>query len=177
MIMHHRQIRLLNRLQPRIRVRTLKTIKVLHQSDDSIARLSEGILLYRRISFCHHRGKFTPFKNRKSRECEQLTTKTDTRSTIKREVLPPMLGVLFPALGPESTRIRTPEIGAAVHGEDVVGDHCALLHVDGGPAVGTSPDREGGVFGCDAEVDGNGWLEAEDWRVRLVVAIKPSYQV
>lgn len=88
-----------------------------------------------------------------------------------------MLGVLFPALGPESTGIRTPEIGAAVHGEHVVGDHCAFLHVDGGPAVGTSPDGEGGVLCCDAEVDGDGWLEAEDWGFRLVVAINPSYQV
>jgi hypothetical protein len=49
-----------------------------------------------------------------------------------------------------------------VHGEDVVGDHCAFLDVHGGSAVGAASDGEGGVFGCDAEVDGDGWLEAED---------------
>lgn len=76
-----------------------------------------------------------------------------------------MLGILFPALGPESACIRAPEIGAAVHGEDVVGDHCAFLDVHGGSAVGASSDWEGGVFGCDAEVDGDGWLEAEDCQV------------
>jgi hypothetical protein len=32
-----------------------------------------------------------------------------------------MFGVLFPALGPESAGVFAPEIGAAVHGEDVVG--------------------------------------------------------
>jgi uncharacterized ferredoxin-like protein len=49
-----------------------------------------------------------------------------------------------------------------VHGEDVVGDKCAFLHVDGGSAVGASSDGEGSVFCCDAEVDWDGWLETED---------------
>jgi hypothetical protein len=45
MIMHHRQIRVLNRLQTGIRVRILQTIKVLHQSDDGITRLGQSVLL------------------------------------------------------------------------------------------------------------------------------------
>jgi hypothetical protein len=50
MIMHHRQIRVLNRLQTGIRVRILKAVKVLHQSDDGVTRLGQGILLYMNIS-------------------------------------------------------------------------------------------------------------------------------
>jgi hypothetical protein len=50
MIMHHRQIRVLNRFQPGIRVRILQTIEVLHQSDDSITCLSKGVLLWKKIS-------------------------------------------------------------------------------------------------------------------------------
>lgn len=73
-----------------------------------------------------------------------------------------MLGVLFPSLWTERARVSSPEICAAVHGEDVVGDHLAFLDVDRGAAVGATADGEGSVFCGDAEVYGDGGLEAED---------------
>lgn len=44
--MRHRQIRLLNRFLPRLRIRILKRIEMLHQPDDGVTSLGECVLLY-----------------------------------------------------------------------------------------------------------------------------------
>lgn len=50
-----------------------------------------------------------------------------------------------------------------MHGVDAVCDDAAFAYVDGGFSAWSATDGEGGVFVCDAEVEGDGGLKTEGW--------------
>lgn len=137
-----------------MRIRVFQGIEMLHQPDNGVTRLGEGVL------FCEDQHENPTILHLLQDIGQRLTTKTNPRPTVKRQILPSMLGVFFPPLRPEGRRILAPVIGAAVHGEDIVRDHLALLHINRRASVGTASDGEGGVFCSDAEVDRDGGLKA-----------------
>lgn len=155
--MHHSEVGLLDRLLAGMRIGIVQGVEVLHQSDHRITGLGERVLL------CADSMSVSHSSDRQGR----LTSETDPRAPVERQVFPSVFGVLFPALWPEGPGVFAPEVGAAVHGEHVVRYQLALAHVDGRSRVGASSDGEGGVSGRDAEVDRDWGLETENCECEL----------
>jgi hypothetical protein len=97
----------------------------------------------------------------------KLTSKTDPRTSVKGQILPSVLRIFFPSLGPEGSRVGTPEVCTAVHCEDIVCYHLAFADVDWGALVWAAAGGEGCVFSGGAEVDRDGGLEAEDCFIKF----------
>lgn len=145
--MRHGQIRQLDRLVTRKRIRILQGIKVLHQPDHRVTSFRESVLFYL-ISILLSTSGYG----------RKLTTKTDPWATIEWQILPTMTTVLLPAFRAEDMGIRTIEVGASVHGPDTVCHRIAFLDVDGGLLVRTASKRQTCVRVCDAEVEWHGGL-------------------
>ena len=82
----------------------------------------------------------------------QLTTKTNPRTTVEREILPPMSGIFLPSLGTKGVSVGTVEVRTAVHGPDTVCDGVTLLDINRGFLVWSSAHRQRCVLVCDTEV-------------------------
>ena len=71
---------------------------------------------------------------------------------------------IFPSLGSKFGRVKTVEVGAAMHVVDHETDAGAFAEEDGGRTVRTAATGDEGGFGGDADVYWDGGVEAEGWK-------------
>lgn len=130
-----------------------ESVKVLHQANNHIACFDEGVLLWKPVSLFIHYHKWT----------EVLTTETNTRPAIKRNILPGARATLNPSLRVEFFGVWAPDVLSAVHCVQTKRYHSALFNKYARFSVGPAADGERGVSECHAAVDGHWGEESEGY--------------
>lgn len=92
----------------------------------------------------------------------QLTTKANPGSTIKRHIVPSRSDSR-PPLGLEFRCIRSVEVFTAVQSVAVVADNCVFGDKEGRLSVWSTANREDRVTDCGAGVCWDDGEEAEGW--------------